>query len=105
MASKRVVCVNYGPSRDGTHQHITHLGVGDNTTGYKDRIAVPDVVAQLQSPWGDRYYTVSPTTGRQVNVIEAERGCRTCGHRPYVKTDADGITDDNLSDLSRCQVS
>lgn len=104
MASKRVVCVNYGPSRDGTHQHITYLGVG-NATGYENQVAVPDAVSQLQSPWGDRYYTISPSTGQRADIIEAERGCRTCGHRPYVKTDPDGIIDDNLSDLSRCQVS
>ena len=40
---------------------IVTLGLGDST-GYSKRITVAEAVAQLRSPYGDRYFTVSPTT-------------------------------------------
>ena len=84
MATHRVVCVNRAVAGDGRHERIT----------------VADAVAQLRSPYGDRYYTASPTTGRQANVIEG--GCEVCGQRPYVRTTTDGIRDNNLKALSNC---
>ena len=104
MASYQVVCVNYELSRDGTHQHISHLGLGQGNR-WQTRVTVAEAIKQLRSPIGDRYFTISPTAGRHPNVIEAAEGCRVCSHRPYVKTDADGIRDDNLGALSRCVTS
>lgn len=101
MAIHEVVCVNHATSPGGTHQHISHLGVG-NTSGYSARITVAQAIANLRSPYGDRYYTVSPTTGRRAEVIEG--GCEVCGQRPYVRTTADNITDNNLSQLGSCRI-
>ena len=95
----RVICVNKGPS--GTHEHITYLGLGDET-GYHQRVSVEEAIRQLRSPAGDRYYTISQTTGREANVIEG--GCEVCGQRPYVRTTADGIRDNNLANLTYCKV-
>lgn len=97
----QVTCVNTGRSPWGTHDHITHLGLG-TTAGYYQRVTVAEAIAQLRSPYGDRYYTVSPTTGRRAAVVEG--GCEVCGHRPYVRTTADGIQDNNLLSLSYCKV-
>lgn len=95
----RVTCVNTGPA--GTHDHITHLGLG-NESGYYSRVSVAHVITQLRSPWGDRYHTISPSTGRRAEVFEGT--CETCGHRPYVRTTADGIADNNLRHLTFCKV-
>jgi hypothetical protein len=101
MAAYRVVCVNKATTNSGTHQHITHLGVGDGTS-YTHRLTVAAVIAQLRSPRGDRFYTVSPAMGQQAYVVEGS--CEVCGQRPYVRTTADGQRDNNLSNLPRCQL-
>jgi hypothetical protein len=95
----RVTCVNTTPA--GTHHHITHLGLGNESTYYR-RITVAEAIQNLRTPLGDRYHTISPTTGARAEVIEA--GCETCGQRPYVRTTADGIRDNNLRNLVFCQV-
>ncbi len=86
MAVHQVVCVNHAPAPGGTHQRIT----------------VAEAIMNLRSPYGDRYFTISPSTGRRADVIEG--GCERCGQKPYVRTTADGIHDNNLNSLSYCQV-
>ena len=95
----KVICVNKGPA--GTHEHITFLGLGTGST-WDRRISVADAIIQLRSPFGDRYYTISPSTGREADVVDG--GCEVCGHRPYIRTTADGIKDNNLSNLIFCKV-
>ncbi|HTO77369.1 MAG TPA: DUF3892 domain-containing protein [Thermoanaerobaculia bacterium] len=94
-----MTCINKGPA--GTHKHIEYLGLGDET-GWSRRVSVPDAIQQLRSPWGDRYYTISPSTGWEAEVIEG--ACEVCGQRPYVRTTADGIRDNNLLSLTYCKV-
>jgi hypothetical protein len=101
MATHQVVCVNKAPAGYGWHEHITHLGVG-NGAGWLARVSVAEAIVQLRNPYGDRYYTISPTTGRRAEVIEG--GCEVCGQRPYVRTTADGIMDNNLSALTACRL-
>lgn len=101
MARHQVVCINSGPSQHGNHSHITHLGLGA-ASGYQLRITVAEAINQLRSPWGDRYFTISPTTGISAEVVEGE--CEACGQRPYVRTTADGIHDNNLCALRFCTV-
>jgi hypothetical protein len=96
-----VVCVNKAQSPGSSHEHITHLGLG-GPTGYHTRITVHEAIANLRSPYGDRYYTISPSTGRRAAVIEG--ACEVCGTRPYVRTTADGVRDNNLSNLTYCKV-
>lgn len=95
----QVVCVNKTPA--GNHEHISHLGLGTTST-WNRRITVAEAIQNLRSAWSDRYYTVSPTTGIEAEVIEG--GCETCGQRPYVRTTADGISDNNLGNLTYCRV-
>jgi hypothetical protein len=101
MTVHQVTCINTELSPDGTHTHISHLGLG-TSAGYYHRITVAQAVAQLQAPWGDRYFTISPTTGLRAEVIEA--GCEICGRRPYVRTTADGVRDNNLRALTFCRM-
>jgi len=97
----QVTCVNKAPAPGRLHEHITYLGLG-TVAGYYTRTSVAEAIAQLRSPYGDRYYTISPTTGRRAEVIEG--GCEMCGQTPYVRTTADGIHDNNLSALTFCKV-
>jgi hypothetical protein len=99
VATYQVDCVNKVTT--GNHDHITHLGVR-NGSGWQQRLALWEVLAQIRNPYGDRYYTVSPTTGRVAWVVEG--GCEVCGQRPYVRTTADGISDNNLSYLRICRI-
>ena len=99
MAAFQVTCVNVAASADRSHNHITHLGIR-NSGGFRRRIAVAEAVNQLRSQFGDRYYTVSTSTGRRADVVVG--GCEVCGQRPYVRTTADGIYDNNLVSLPNC---
>ena len=101
MAVHQITCMNTGRSSDGTHEHITWLGLGTDA-GYYERITVAQAIEQIRSPWGDRYFTVSPSTGLRANVVEG--GCERCGQRPYVRTTSDGILDNNLSQVRLCRV-
>lgn len=98
MSAYQVVCVDRAPAGWGGHDHITHLGL--NGYGQVRRITVSEAVAQLSSPYGDRYYTISPSTGRRTEVVPA--GCSVCGHRPHVRTAPDAVWDNNLESLRRC---
>jgi hypothetical protein len=97
----RVICVNKTRGVLASCEHITNLGLGDES-GYYQRITVDEVLRQIRNPFGDRYYTVSPTTGARAEVIEGQ--CEVCGGRPYVRTTADGIRDNNLNSLTLCRV-
>lgn len=99
MAVHRVICTNQSAVGFDPHTHITHLGLGTEA-GWKQRITVAQALTQLRSVYGDRYYTVSPTTGLQTDVIEG--GCEMCGQSSYVRTRADRARDNNLKALPTC---
>jgi len=101
LAFHQVTCTRTAQSFDGSHTHITHLGLG-TTTGYYNLITVEQAIAQLRSAYGDRYYTMSPSTGLEALVIEG--GCEHCGQRPYVRTTADSAQDNNLKNLPYCAI-
>jgi hypothetical protein len=98
MANYQVVCVDTAPA--GTHRHITTLGL--RTTVGIQTVSKDWVIGQLRDPSGHRFYTVSPSTGKTAWVIEG--GCEVCSLRPYVRTTADGIRDNNLLSLGACPV-
>jgi len=97
----RVICVNKTRAALPSCEHITHLGLGAES-GFYQRITIEEALRQLRNPFGDRYYTISPTTGVRAEVIEG--GCELCGRGPYVRTTADGIRDNNLKSLTFCRV-
>ena len=59
-----ITCVN----RSSTlfHQHVTRVGLGDALGYYRERISVEAVRTAIRE--GDRFYTVSPTTGKPASA-------------------------------------
>ncbi len=101
MARYQVVCVDKAPAVGSPyHTHITHLGLA--TTGGTKRVTREWMIQELRKPAGHRFYTISPNTGAVAEVIEA--GCEVCGVKPYVRTTADGVYDNNLNSLEACPV-
>lgn len=99
MAVHQITCTNRSISFDGSHDHITYLGLG-TSAGWHQRITVADAITQLRSPYGDRYFTISPTTTVRADVIEG--GCEVCGQTAHVRTRADRVRDNNLKALPIC---
>jgi hypothetical protein len=75
------------------HPHISHVRLG--TSEYL--ITRATVIADLRSPWGDRYYTYA--AGKRADVIVA--GCPVCGFGDYITTEPDWTTENNLLSLPR----
>ena len=69
VALYQVICVNKARTTDGSHDHISYLRLGSQA-GWDRRITVDEAIRQLRSPAGDRYYTISPSTGARAEVIE-----------------------------------
>jgi hypothetical protein len=76
-----------------THAHISHVRLG--TSVYL--VPRATVIADLRSPWGDRYYTYA--AGTYADVIVA--GCPVCGSGDYITTAPDWTTENNLLSLPR----
>jgi len=85
MASYRIVCVE-------KDEHIISVGTGDNPQQAVKRWKVADVRAAIKD--GNRFYTVSPSTGKEANVELFEE---------TIRTGADGIADNNLDNLRACR--
>jgi hypothetical protein len=62
MSSFRIVCVN----REYTHSHITLVGTGTKVDEYSRAWTVKEVRAALEA--GDRFYTISASTGKEADV-------------------------------------
>ena len=101
MSRYQVVCTDkVATLTQPYHTHISHLGLATNSG--TQLVTREWVIQELRKPYGHRFYTISPTTGAVADVIEA--GCERCGVRPYVRTTADGIHDNNLNSLNACPV-
>ena len=94
-----VVCVNRAPTRQDPNHHITHVGVGDGS-GWNEKLNVAEVILQLQSPAGDRYY-VHGRDGTQVDVRLGN--CPFCfDAHIFIRTTPDNTRADNLLSLLEC---
>ena len=76
------------------HEHIELVELSGRTDQH---FRVSTIVADLQSPHGDRYYTFGD--GRRADVIW--RACPHCGERSYITTTPDSTTKNNLLELPR----
>lgn len=76
-----------------THDHITHVGLGDDAV----LISRETVIEDLRDPYGDRYYTYA--AGTHADVIVA--GCPSCGYGDYITTTPDWTPTNNLLSLPR----
>ena len=99
MARRRIICINKQPSHLDPYHHISHVGIGDGA-GWSVRLSVEDVIRQLQSPYGDRYY-VRGADGSEADVRLGQ--CPHCHHaHQFIRTTPDHSKQDNLLSLPEC---
>jgi hypothetical protein len=96
MASHRIVCVN----TEHPHRHITHVGTGGDPNQADSRWTVADVRQALFN--GDRFYTVSPSTGLTADVRPDDCRINGCTVKT-IRSHTDAVTDNNLDYLRICQ--
>lgn len=84
--SCRVLCIETEDDRTAA------VGTGDADGVATRRWTVAEVRRAIAE--GERFYTVSPTTGEEAHVELFEDG---------IRTDPDQLTDNNLDDLRSCR--
>lgn len=101
MSRKRITCINKAPYHQDPYTHITQVGVG-NESGWRERLPVQNVIAQLQNPYGDRYY-VRGSDGSE-SVVRLGK-CLFCANaHTFIRTTPDDSVKDNLLSLPECKV-
>jgi hypothetical protein len=90
-----ITCVNRASTL--FHQHVTGAGLGDALGYYRERISVEAVRTAIRQ--GDRFYTVSPTTGKAA-LVELH-DCPSC-KAPTTRSTPDWVTDNNVDNISIC---
>src|SRR4051794_25963189 len=96
MATYQIVCVE----TEHPHRHITHVGTGTDP----DKASTRWTVAQVRSALfnGDRFYTVSPSTGKQADVEAYDAYVN--GYVVYtIRSTSDAVYDNNLDNLRICR--
>lgn len=90
MAEARVTCIKKLTS-NGSHEHITHVGVNGRTL-------TKDEVIRLIDSKTFTFYVQDTKTGKRANVgvVRPDSG------QPYLRTYADGYWNDNLLSLLEC---
>jgi hypothetical protein len=94
MATFQITAVRTEKSPGGTHEHISHVGIG----AAQVVISRSTVIRDLRDPNGDRYYT--HVKGARADVIVVD--CPRCDFKDYIRTTADSTTADNLLSLPPC---
>jgi len=99
MAKKRITCINKAPTHQDPNHHITVVGIGTDQ-GWSDRLPVEEVIQQLQSSIGDRYFV----RGRDGSEADVRLGsCLFCAHaHTFIRTTPDHSRADNLLSLPEC---
>ena len=99
MARKRIICINRRFKDEDPHRHISHVGIGDEH-GWSQVLMVEEVVAQLRSESGDRFYV------RGRDGWEAEVGLGKClfcaGDHAFLRSAPDLTARDKLLTLPQC---
>lgn len=94
MTKFRVTKVCIKQTKKDPHDHITGVEL-DNRRDW--RVSRSTVIANLNSPTGDRYYTLAG--GKEAEVVV--RDCPNCSSDDYITTLPDSTTKNNLLDLKR----
>jgi len=55
MARKQIICLTRRMKDEDPHRHISHVGIGDDG-GWSEVLMVEEVIWQLNSESGDRYF-------------------------------------------------
>ena len=92
MSDVRITC-NTKSAPNGGHEHITRAG---NPAGNWDW-PVEQIIASIDAKT-NTYFVVDSITGRRADVGVV----RPVGKRPYIRTYADGVWNDNLLSLTAC---
>jgi hypothetical protein len=96
MSSYRIVCTEQSDPGSAGHGHILAVGVGTDPTSATDRWTVAQVRMAIQD--GDRFYTVSPSTGKVANVVRYDCWCGI----KTIRSTPDAVDDNNLDSLRLC---
>ncbi len=88
----QITCITKSNPRGG-HEHITHAG----NPAANWMWTVPQIIASIDAGT-NTFYVRDPNTGKRANVGVV----RPAGHRPYIRTYADGVWNDNLLSLNSC---
>jgi hypothetical protein len=99
MSLKRIACIHKYPTHQDPYHHIEYVGAinGSTTT---ERLTVSEVIRQLESPTGDRFY-VRGNDGSTANVRVGK--CLHCSQaHKYIRTTPDYSTQDNLLSQPEC---
>jgi hypothetical protein len=95
MASYRIVCVN----KAHEHSHILSVGTGTTPDHWSRMWTVEEIIAAIRS--GDRFYTVSPSTGKAADVRPMT--CHVAGCLVVtLRSASDAVTDNNLDNMPSC---
>lgn len=78
---------------NGGHEHITHVGNPAASWNW----TVEQVIVSIDSKT-NTFFVRDPVTGRRAEVGVV----RPAGRRPYIRTYADGVWNDNLLSLTAC---
>jgi len=95
MADYRIVCTDKS-SKTKDHDHIVSVGIGDNPNKAGSKQTVTQVRDALDN--GDTFHTVSTSTSKKAYVEKLDCSCGV----KTIRTNADGIKDDNLDALRKC---
>jgi hypothetical protein len=96
MAAYQIVCVE----TEHPHRHITRVGTGTDPDSANKQWTVSEVRAALLD--GDRFHTVSPSTGKTADVRADD--CRINGCTvETIRSRADAVSDNNLDNLRVCR--
>ncbi len=98
MTEYRVICTIQEPlGEPHEYAHIVQVGTGSDA-GWNQMWTVAQVIQAKAA--GDRFYTLSPSTGKRADVVVVN--CPSCG-RQILRTVGDVVTDNNLDELPRCK--
>lgn len=100
MAKKRIVCIEKSPTHHDRHHHITAVGVGIQADRSTERLTTPQVISNIESAYGDRYF-VKGSDSSEADVIV--KSCPVCGpSHKIISTTRDNTKRDNLLELRSC---
>jgi Protein of unknown function (DUF3892) len=94
MATYQITAVQTETTTSDPHEHITRVELSDKED---QRFSRSTIIADLEDPEGDRYYTYGG--GERTTVVV--RSCPKCSRSDYITTLPDSTTKNNLLSLPR----
>ena len=101
MSNLRIVCIVKHPNQHDRYHRIEAVGVGTDPDKASKRLPVEEVIRQIQSSSGDRYYVEAPDG--TIGWVQV-RQCPHCANKHLIiATVADNTKKDNLLELRECR--